>query len=128
MTKTKPTSPFDHVRMLHSHEHTDDLTGYAPFIINRALSFTKDTILYANEMNLNYDLDPKLQYDYLFNSIRPAKRSYKWLKPPKHSSESDIAAIREYYGYNTEKARQALVLLDKMQIEKIRNELIQGGT
>jgi Bacteriophage clamp loader A subunit len=125
----KSFGPFDHVRMLHKHEHTDDLTGYDPYLINKALSFTKDTILYANEMNMNYELDVQLQYDYLYHSIRPGKRTYQWVKAPKEEDEdSDFSVVQAYYGYNNEKTRQALAILDKMQLDKIRNELIKGGT
>ena len=41
---------------------------YKPFIINRALSYFVDTILYANEMNSAKHVDSKLQNDYYLNS------------------------------------------------------------
>ena len=43
---------------------------YIPYIVNKALSFTPDTILQANEMNCKPFLDKKLQYHYLLNIIR----------------------------------------------------------
>ena len=38
------------------------IKGYPPYIINRCLSGTIDTIMYANEMNMNHFLDNDVQY------------------------------------------------------------------
>ena len=62
--------------------HDDmDYKTYAPFMVNRALSYHMDCILYANEMNLHSGIDKDLQYSYLLNTIRPMKRKYQaWQK------------------------------------------------
>ena len=58
-----------------------DEKSYSPFMVNRALSYHKDTVLYANEMNSYPNLDKKLQYDFYINIIRASKRPYsKWHK------------------------------------------------
>ena len=54
---------------------------YAPFLVNRSLSYHQDTLLYANEMNSRFDVSHRLQYHYLLNSIRKRKRFAKWAKP-----------------------------------------------
>jgi hypothetical protein len=113
-------TPFDHVKLINKHEYTDDLTGYVPRVINKVLS-----LILANDMNTNYDLDLKLQYDYLFHSVRPRKRNWEWIKDQR--ADADVDAVREYYGYNIQKARQALMILDKAQLAIIKKKLIRGG-
>jgi hypothetical protein len=93
-------------------------------MVNRGLSYFNDTILMANEMNLNSHLDKKLQYHFLINIVRKRKRFSKWAKP---ETESDIEAVKEYYGYNNEKARQALTLLSPENINIIKQKVNKGG-
>ena len=95
---------------------------YVPFITNKTLSYFPDTIMYANEMNINHVVDNKLQFHYLLNSVRTAKRFTKWLK----KDNSDIELIRQYYGYSTDKAIQAIRILSPEQISLIRTKLTQG--
>jgi hypothetical protein len=104
----------------------DDLSekAYNPFMANRGLSYFNDTVLLANEMNRYHHLDSKLQFDFLINTIRKRKRFSKWLKP--EESEA-VEAVKEYYGYNDEKARQALTLLSNEQINELRLRVYKGG-
>ena len=61
-------NPFEFVKSIN--EKTGNLIAndqdmerqYMPFLVNRGLSFTADTILAANEMNSVPFLDKKLQY------------------------------------------------------------------
>jgi tRNA G10 N-methylase Trm11 len=39
----------------------------------------------------------------------------------------DIEYVKEYYGYSNEKAKQALNILTKEQIEVIKESLKKGG-
>ena len=98
--------------------------GYTPFIVNKALSYFPDTLLYANEVNRLAHIDNKLQYHYLLNSIRAQKRYSKWAK--KEDSD-DLEVVKEYYGYSNEKAYQALSILSKDQLKLIKEKLQQGG-
>ena len=98
--------------------------GYAPYMVNRALSFFADTVFQANEMNRNYHLDNKLQFDYLLNNIRPRKRWSQWLKPEKIDN---IDIVKEYYGFSNEKAKNALEILSVDQLEYIKQKLDIGG-
>ena len=93
-------------------------------MVNRGLSYFNDTVLMANEMNLYSHLDKKLQYHFLINIVRKRKRFSKWAKP---ETESDIEAVKEYYGYNNEKARQALTLLSPENINIIKQKVNKGG-
>ena len=104
----------------------DDIAekAYYSFIINRGLSYFNDTVLMANEMNLYSHLDKKLQYHFLINIVRKRKRFSKWAKP---ETESDIEAVKEYYGYSNEKAKEALTLLSPENISIIKKKVSKGG-
>lgn len=122
-------SPFDFLNEINYGKNNiiiDDLTEkqYNPFMVNRGLSYFNDTVLMANEMNIHHTLDNKLQNDFLINIVRKKKRFSKWFKP---EIQSDVEAVKEYYGYNDEKARQALSLLTNEQINVLKKKVYKGG-
>ncbi len=98
---------------------------YPTFIINRCLSMFYDTIMHSNEMNGLHFLPKRMQFHYFINSIRKKKRfGGKWLSQKK---VKDLEVIKEYYGYNDVKARQALTILSDEQITGIRKRIDKGG-
>lgn len=98
--------------------------NYPSFIINKCMSQHLDTVMFANEMNQYPGLDKKLQYDFFINTVRPRKRFSPWGKKEK---VKDIELVKEFYGYSTEKAMQALRILTENQLEIIRTKLNKGG-
>ena len=123
-------NPFDYVNSInHSKEDimVDDMTekSYNSFMICRSLSYFPDTVQFANLMNRYHHLDNKLQYHFLINIIRKRKRFSKWMKP---ETESDIEVVKQYYGYNNQKARQVLPLLSPEHITIIKQKVNKGGT
>lgn len=106
----------------------DEITekGYDPFVTNRALSYHKDCVLYANEMNRYYILDKKLQNDFLLNTIRSQKRPFaKWVKAEK---SEDLECIKQVFGFSNTKAREVIRLLSKEQIQKLKEQTDIGGS
>jgi len=97
---------------------------YLPFVVNRTLSYFLDTVLYANEANIRNTADKKLQFDLLLNSIRSNRRFSRWLKPDENK---DIDAIKEYYGYSNQRAKEVLDLLTGEQLSFIHERLSRGG-
>ena len=97
---------------------------YLPYIINRCMSGHFDCVMYANEMNINPNLDKKLQYDFYLNTLRSKKRFSPWLKK---EELKNLEIIKSYYGYSNEKAKQVLSLLTEEQITFIRRKLETGG-
>ena len=97
---------------------------YAPYIINRCLSGQVDTVLFANEMNLNHHLDKDMQYSFYLNSIRKRKRFSPWIHKDK---VKDLECVKQYYGYSNEKASQALKILTQEQLTFIKQRLDIGG-
>ena len=78
---------------------------YPSFIINKCIAPFPDTVMLVNEINQLHHLDKKLQFDFLINSLRPRKRYTPWMKAKKLKN---LEYVKEYYGYNNEKARYAL--------------------
>ena len=105
----------------------DDLTEkeYVPFLTNRSLSYHKDCILFANEMNTRHHVDAKMQNDFLLNTVRSRKRPFtKWAKSEK---SEDIECIKIIFGYSNSKAREALRLLSDEQIQELKTKTDIGG-
>lgn len=98
--------------------------AYNPFIINKYLSHFPDTIMQSNTMNQYFELDKKLQYDFLLNSIRKKKRFSKWIKS---NIEQNVDVVKQYYKVGNEKAVEILSLLNDEQISTIKSELSEGG-
>jgi len=97
---------------------------YPPFVVNRTLSYFIDCLAACQEMNLNPHIDSKLQFDFLINTIRPKKRFSRWAKP---EDEKHLSLVKEYYGYNNQKARDALAILSESQVMDIQNRMDKGG-
>lgn len=97
---------------------------YVPFVVNKALSYFPETILHANAMNAISFTDNKLQYTYYLNTIRPGKRFAKWVK---RDDIESIQLVKSYYGYNTDKAIQALTILTSENLHYIKQKLQRGG-
>jgi len=105
-------------------EDPDTERKYAPFIINKCMSGHLDTVLLANEMNMNHSLSKSLQYDFFLNSVRKKKRFSPWLRKDKIKN---LDVVKQYYGYSNEKATQVLRILTSEQIAFIRSKLEIGG-
>jgi len=123
-------SPFDYVNAILQNKKqliVDDLSEkeYVPFLTNRSLSYHKDCIMYANEMNMRHYADKKLQNDFLLNTIRSQKRPFaKWVKPEK---SEDLECIKTIFQYSNTKAKESLRLLTKQQIQKLKEQTEIGG-
>ena len=106
-------------------EDTMWVKKYPAFIVNKVLSAFSDTIMLVNEMNRNHFLDKDMQFQFLLNSIRSKKRYSPFLRARKLK---DIECVKEYYGYNNEKAKTALDILTKKELKLIKEKLYKGGT
>jgi len=97
---------------------------YPAYIVNKCMSHHMDTVMYSNEMNMCQHIDNKLQYDFFINTVRSRKRFSPWDKKQKIN---DLDAVKQYYGYSNEKAKQALNILTPDQLNVIKNKLNKGG-
>ena len=97
---------------------------YSPYIINRIYSGHLDSLMFSNEMNRYHFLPKKMQYDFFLNTLRPKKRFSPWLRKDKIK---DLELVKRYYGYSNEKAKQALRILTKEQLNFIKSKFETGG-
>jgi Bacteriophage clamp loader A subunit len=122
-------NPFDYLNAINITK--EDITtdeygerGYNPYMANRGLSYFRDSVFQANEMNRYHFLDKRLQFSFLLNSVSARKRFSKWFKPEKLG---DLEVVKEYYGYSDQKAKDILDLLPPEHIEYIKQRLFRGG-
>ena len=123
-------NPFDYVNAILQNKKqliVDEITEkeYTPFLVNRSLSYHKDCIMYANEMNRRHFLDKKMQSDFLLNTVRSQKRPFaKWAKAEK---SDDLECIKQIFNFSDSKAREARRLLTQDQIQELTEKTDIGG-
>jgi hypothetical protein len=105
-------------------EKPENISSYVPFIINRCVAGHLDTVLFANELNQHPYISKEMQYSFYLHSLRKKKRFSPWIK--KEDSEN-LNAVKEYYGYNDKRALEALRLLNREEINFIKQRLNKGG-
>ena len=98
--------------------------SYVTFVINRSLSYFQDTILLANEMNVNHNLAPKMQYDFLKGSVKPRKRFAKWAKSL--PDEQVIDLLVKTYGYSRTRAREAVSVMSHDDLKQFTETVNRG--
>ena len=123
-------SPFDFLNSINFSkenliEDTEDEKQYVPFIVNRGLGYFQDTIMLANEMNVNCHIDNKMQYDFLKNTVRKRKRFSKWLKA---EDDRKVDILVAYLGYSRSNAKHVADLFDDSAIKDIKKRLDKGGS
>ena len=101
-----------------------DEKSYPHFIVGRALSQFADCVFFANAVNYYPNLDNRMKYDFLLNTVKPYRRPFsKWAKKVE---TVDLAVVKEYYGYSDAKALDALRILTPDQINSLKRELEKG--
>ena len=124
-------SPFDFINAINYSKEDlfkDDPQAnkdYDPYIVNRGLSYFHDTIVQANAMNRHSSIPKEWQFRFLLNSITKKKRFSKWAK--KDKATESLKLVQEYYGYSSEKAKDALSVLSDEQLNEIKLKLNKGG-
>lgn len=123
MTETNPFKWVESISrtkvdMIQSEE---DAKGYNAYMVNRALSLHLDCVLYANQMNSQWELDSDMQYQFLRSAIRSKKRfSGKW---PKRAEDACTRAVAVYYGVGAREAAEIVDVLSADQLDMIRSEI-----
>ena len=97
---------------------------YPAWVVTKCMASHYDTVLLANEMNIYYELENKLQYDFYINTVRKRKRFSPWEKKVKLE---DLDTVKTYYNYSTEKAQSILKILNKDQLDHLKSKLNRGG-
>lgn len=123
-------TPFDFINAIN--QTKEDLFSdpqankdYSPFLVNRGLSYFHDTIIQANTMNQYPTIPKEWQFRFLLNSVGKKKRFSKWAKADK--ATDSLLLVQEYFGYSSEKAKEALRILSDEQLKLIEEKLNKGG-
>lgn len=128
-------NPFDYVKdiqrgkrdIIRNSENPEKAENlYNPFMVNKALSFYPDSILYANEMNRRPEMNNLLQFDYLINTVRSMKRDHAWIK--KQAQDEDVLTLAEYLGMSPRRVEESLKVLTSDQLKELKKRTIKGGT
>lgn len=97
-------------------DRVESFTDYAPFVVNTAFSFHLDTILYANELNMNGQIPPRSQFHFYVKSVRPQRRS-GWIKK---TPNEDVKKVMRVMNLSYVKALSALEVISPEQLDYIR--------
>ena len=117
-------SPFDYVKAINNKTQIEDMSGYVPFLTNRAFAMHLDTILLADQMNHYHTLSPQIQYDFYFNAVRKGRR---FGFPKKLEDHPQLELVMTYFNYSRTKAEQALLLLSESDLSEMRRTLDTVG-
>ena len=122
-------NPFDFVKSV-SYDKKDIMVdaveekAYAPFLINKSLSYHQDSLFMTNEMNNRSHLEHRLQYVFLLNTLRKRQRFSKWEKP---YVSKKLDTIKKYYQISTLKAKEYMEVLTDKQYRELKNRMKTGG-
>lgn len=107
---------------------------YNAWRTNGSLSNFREAIFQSNAMNINHYLSHKMQYHYLFHSIRKQRRfgkkktdEDKRIEKEMKAEQELITLVQDYYKYNIVRAKEALAILSKEQIDIIKKSQEKGG-
>ena len=108
--------------------NNQDKNSYAPYLIQRGL-FSDDAsamgILNAANQRV---MDKELHYKFLLHSL---PKNVKYVAQSKKKKDAVtvryLSVVKRYFGYNDEKARDAIIILNPVQLELIASTLNEGG-
>lgn len=103
-------------------------SSYSPYLIQRGL-FSDDApamgILNAANQRV---MDKELHYKFLLHSL---PKNVKYVAQSKKKKDAVtikyLSVVKRYFGYNDEKARDAINILNPVQLELIASTLNEGG-
>ena len=121
------TSPFDIVSHLNSKTELEyDIKEYNPFMINKIMSNTIDTLFFADAMNRFYHLDKDIQRDFYWYGLSKAKRFGKYNKTPVINKELEL--IMQHYQCNLKVAESYFKLMSDEAKYQLHESMNQGGS
>ena len=126
--KEKPFSPFDWLKQIMVEKRDwntfseKQKEGFNPFIINKALSYTKSYIPIV-EIAMAYPMPNDKLYDF-YKDVIPKKQVFnKWVKSNIEWDEDEIKLLSQYFECGTREIKESYSLLEKDIKVSILNEL-----
>ena len=103
----------------------DASSSFAPYLVRRNL-ICETTIMDINKVN-NKNIDKKLVYDFLDQTTPRDMKTAHARKQPNKLEKDYLQCVKDYYGYNDEKSRDAIRVLSIEQLEQIKTSQFKGG-
>lgn len=104
-------------------QHSD--SEYVKFIVNRAMSYFADTIMFANLANIHLNnVSNACHFDFYRLGVPRKKRFSKW---GKKLINSDVEMLSQYYNCSLAKALEYSTILTSDQIDSIKQKFDHGG-
>ncbi len=128
MKTSKKRKPWDYTNSINSKNYLEDLSGFNPFYTAMNYSAGNRVQCYvANTLNKlgQHKIPKRAIYDFYYYSIPQNK---KWLKYPKKLSElKEIKYLQSWFGCDEKAAKTALELIDKDELQKIKDNFEKRG-
>jgi hypothetical protein len=104
------------------------LSVYNRWLTNKSFSYFIDGVFYANAMNIKWELDPLMQYDFYMHSLTKKNRFTSHVK---QNYSDDVKIVSSYYNINNRKAEDIIRVMtpNKLQefMEDIKKKVDTGG-
>lgn len=124
-------TPFDFIKDLSKEkqnlleqDYDANNPDYNQFMINKGLSYFKDTILHAEQMNRLSQVENLMHNKYYLEALPSRNRFSKWHKP---SKDENITVIQQFYKCGKRRAMEYLLILTDEQIADLKKRCETGG-
>lgn len=118
IVEEKKINPFDLLRSISNKIYPESLKGFNKYLTNLGMSQRSDTVLFANEMNKNTNINDQMVFDFYYYGL--PKKNY-WASWAKHFKTEYTDSIKEYFEVSRLTARQYEKLLNEKQKQYILN-------
>lgn len=98
---------------------------YSPFGINRLMMRTPDGCMVAQQLNLMPEMSKFEQYRYYYEALKKNPRRFG--QGVKAEKPKYLEMVMEYYNFSKTKAREAIAILNPLELEEIKDYLDEGG-
>jgi hypothetical protein len=110
-------NPFELLKNISNKNYPESTFGFNKFLTNLGMSQRSDTVLFANEMNKYDSLSDQICFDFYYHGLPKKNYFAKWAK--KFTSDyTDM--VKEYFSVSHKVAKQYEKILDKEQLEQIK--------
>lgn len=124
------SSPFEYAKSVtHTKEslYTNEALftkEYVSFMVNRSLSNSPQTALFADVMNQYPDTDKKMQYDFYMHGIPKQKGYSKWTKKEESTSQEHLDYLAEVMKLSMPRAIEVYKMIGP---EAVQREIDKRG-
>lgn len=97
---------------------------YKPFLVNKAISLCRETVMHAQEMNQRFHISNRMQYDFYRMAIQPKmRRKVDWNK----KKDENILFLKQLYNVSYKTAIAYSNLLNNDDLEELKSLSCKGG-